>query len=143
VAYDAGHLICRNATMSFATAHPPEVLAAERRTLEALNQGYLRAAEHADLEWYREHLADDYLCSTVDGALSDKAGFLDRIALRRGGSDFAAHDVRIRFVGDLALVHAGFSCTRRDGQVGRGRYTDVYARRGGRWLCVSAHFNLF
>jgi hypothetical protein len=24
--------------------------------------------------------------------------------------------------------------------VGEGRYTDIWARRGGRWLCIAAHF---
>ena len=129
--------------MNAVATDSPDAHAADRRTVLALNQGYLRAAEHADIAWYQEHLADDFLCSTVDGALSDKAGFLERIALRRGGSDFAAHDVRVRFIGELALVHAGFSSTKRDGQPARGRYTDIYAKRDGRWLCVSAHFNLF
>jgi ketosteroid isomerase-like protein len=117
--------------------------AADRRTVEALNQGYLHAGEHGDIDWYREHLADDFLSSAVDGSLSDKEAFLERIALRRAGSGFVAHDVRIRFVGELALVHAGFSCTKRDGRPGSGRYTDIYAKRNGRWLCVSAHFNFF
>jgi ketosteroid isomerase-like protein len=116
---------------------------AERDTIEALNRRYLRAGEHGDVHWYGEHLADDFLSSAVDGTISDKAAFLKRIARGGAGSAFAAHDVRIRFVGELALVHAGFSCTKPDGQPGAGRYTDIYAQRGGRWMCVSAHFNWF
>ena len=116
---------------------------AERDTIEELNRQYLRAGEHGDVAWYREHLSDDFLGSAVDGSLSDKAAYLQRIALRRAGSGFAAHDVRVRFVGELALVHAGFSCTGPDGRPRTGRYTDIYARRDGNWLCVSAHFNLF
>ncbi|HET9208498.1 MAG TPA: nuclear transport factor 2 family protein [Burkholderiaceae bacterium] len=115
----------------------------ERRTIEELNRQYLRAGEHGDVDWYGEHLADDFLSSAVDGSISDKAAFLKRIARGRAGSDFEAHDVRIRFVGELALVHAGFSCTKPGGQRGAGRYTDIYARRDGRWRCVSAHFNYF
>ena len=116
---------------------------AERQAIEALNQQYLRAGEHGDVAWYSEHLADDFLSSAVDGSLSDKSAFLKRIAGRRGGSGFVAHDVRIRLVGELALVHAGFSCTKPDGRPGTGRYTDIYAKRDGRWSCVSAHFNYF
>ena len=115
----------------------------EHRTIEELNRQYLRAGEHGDVAWYDEHLADDFLSSAVDGSISDKPAFLRRIALRRGGSGFRAHDVRIRFVGELALVHAGFSATKPDGSAATGRYTDIYARRDGRWLCVSAHFNYF
>jgi ketosteroid isomerase-like protein len=116
---------------------------ADHRTIEALNRQYLRAGERGDVAWYGEHLADDFLSSAVDGSLSDKPAFLKRIGARRSGSGFVAHDVRIRFVGELALVHAGFSCTKPDGSPGTGRYTDIYARREGRWLCVSAHFNFF
>ncbi len=46
----------------------------ERRLTE-LNEGYVRAAQDADVAWYREHLAEDYLCSTVDGAIElERAG---------------------------------------------------------------------
>jgi ketosteroid isomerase-like protein len=115
----------------------------ERRTIEELNRQYLRAGEHGDVDWYGEHLAEDFLSSAVDGSISDKAAFLKRIARGRAGSGFQAHDVRVRFVGELALVHAGFSCAKPDGRPAVGRYTDIYAQRDGHWRCVSAHFNYF
>ena len=52
-------------------------------------------------------------------------------------------DVRIRVLGDIALIHSGFQDRRPDGTIGRGRYTDIWARRDGRWLCVAAHFGRF
>jgi hypothetical protein len=45
-------------------------------TLEALNRGYLLAAEKRDVGWYAEHLAEDYMATNPDGSLVDKAGFL-------------------------------------------------------------------
>ena len=60
--------------------------------------------------------------------------------LRRAQSD--RPDLMAAF-GDLALIHGGFRYRKPGGQAGSGRYTDVYARRQGRWLCVSAHFNRF
>jgi ketosteroid isomerase-like protein len=42
-------------------------------------------------------------------------------------------------MGDFAIIHAATRYTKPDGAEGRGRYTDVWARRNGRWLCVSAH----
>ena len=48
---------------------------------------------------------------------------------------------RVRILGEVALIHSGFSYRKPDGSPGTGRYTDIYARRNGRWLCVSAHFN--
>ncbi len=50
-----------------------------------------------------------------------------------------AHDVKVRLMGDFAIIHARTSYTTADGQESGGRYTDVWARRNGRWLAVSAH----
>ncbi|MBV9152153.1 MAG: nuclear transport factor 2 family protein [Alphaproteobacteria bacterium] len=54
-------------------------------------------------------------------------------------SKLAAHDVEIRLFGDIGIIHARTSYTLADGRPGGGRYTDVWARQNGRWLCVSAH----
>src|SRR3954468_7385345 len=70
-------------------------MSSTERLLAELNEGYVRAAENADVEWYREHLSDDYVCSTIDGAIRDKAEFLRRIAGGPVGSRYAAVDPRI------------------------------------------------
>jgi hypothetical protein len=36
-------------------------------------------------------------------------------------------------------VRATTSYRKADGQPGKGRCTDIWARRGGRWVCVAAH----
>ena len=53
--------------------------------------------------------------------------------------DLRAHDVNVRLLGDVAIVHARTTYTMADGRPGTGRYTDVWSKRGGRWLAVSAH----
>jgi len=109
-------------------------------TLEALNRGYLLAAEKSDVAWYTEHLAEDYRATNPDGSFVDKAGFLARIGRPHTLTSLRAPEVRIQHVGEMALIHASFEDTRPDGSHGRGRYTDIWQRRDGRWLCVSAHF---
>lgn len=109
-------------------------------TLEGLNRGYLLAAEKSDVAWYTEHLAADYRATNPDGSFVDKAGFLARIGRPHTVTSFRAPEVSIQRVGDAALIHARFEDTRPDGSHGRGRYTDIWQRRDGRWLCVSAHF---
>ena len=111
--------------------------------LNELNRNYVRAAAESDVRWYEENLAEDFLSSSVDGSIVGKSSFLARVARPYPGSNLEAVDVRIRLFGELALVHAGFRYRKPDGQAGSGRYTDAYARRQGRWLCVSAHFNRF
>jgi ketosteroid isomerase-like protein len=109
-------------------------------TLAALNRRYVRAAEESDLRWYADNLAEDYLATNPDGSFVDRAGFLARMAGPYPDKEPEALDVRIRILGEVALIHAGFRARRPDGTIAKGRYTDIWARRGGRWLCIAAHF---
>ena len=103
------------------------------QVLEELNRNYVRSAEQADLRWYEENLADDFISGNPDGSFADKAGFLARIARGPAGTEYAAEDVRIRILaGDVALIHAGFRYHRPDGRIHMGSYTDTWALRGGR-----------
>jgi len=110
--------------------------------LQQLNRGYVRAAEISDVNWYDQHLDADYMSSNPDGSLVDRAGFLARMAPPYPGSDLEARDVRIRIVGELGIIQSGFRYRKPDGQWRSGCYTDVWSRRRGRWLCISAHFAL-
>ena len=54
-------------------------------------------------------------------------------------SGLTAEDVGVRILGDVAIIHARTSYTTADRAQRYGRYTDVWARRNGKWLAVSAH----
>ena len=71
--------------------------------------------------------------------LVDRAAFLKTTAQPVAIRNLEAEDVLIRIMGDFAIIHARTSYTKPDGRAGGGRYTDCWARRGGRWLAVSAH----
>ena len=107
--------------------------------LRDLNLAYLDSVRTGDVEGFREILSEDFLCSLPDGTLLDKLQFLDHTAKPRTLSRLEADDVRIRVLGDVAIIHAATRYTTLDGQDGRGRYTDVWQKRGGTWLAVSAH----
>ncbi len=104
-----------------------------------LNRDYIRSVQTSDVHRFGEILADDFLCTNPDGSLVDRAGFLKQTAVPVKISNLEAHDVNVRVMGDFAIIHARTSYTRPDGELGAGRYTDVWARRQGRWLAVSAH----
>ena len=53
-------------------------------------------------------------------------------------ANLQAHDVNVRLLGDVAIIHASTTYT-VDGRNASGRYTDVWALREGKWLAVSAH----
>ena len=108
-------------------------------TLEALNRDYIASVQRGDVRRFDEILAGEFYCSNPDGSLLDRAAFLAQTARPVTISGLEAHDVLIRLLGDVAIIHARTSYKRPDGQPGAGRYTDVWARRGGRWQAVSAH----
>ena len=107
--------------------------------LTVLNEAYIHSVQHGDVERFTEILAEDFLCSNPDGSLVGKPAFLVQTARPVTISGLAARDVQIRVLGDVAIIHASTHYRTADGEERRGRYTDVWARRGGHWLAVSAH----
>ena len=107
--------------------------------LTALNTDYINSVQHSDVKRFDEILAPDFYCSNPDGSLIDRAAFLKQTAQPVAIRNLKAEDVLIRVMGDVAIIHARTVYTKPDGSAGGGRYTDVWAKRDGRWLCVSAH----
>ena len=107
--------------------------------LTKLNDDYVQSVQRSDVKRFNEILSDDFLCSMADGSLLDRRAFLEQTAKPVTISNLQAHDVNVRLMGDFAIIHARTSYTTADGAASGGRYTDVWARRNGRWLAVSAH----
>jgi ketosteroid isomerase-like protein len=114
-------------------------MATDHEILTALNRDYIDSVQHGDVRRFDEILAEDFLCSNPDGSLVDRRQFLAQTARPVTISGLAIDDVRIRILGDVAIIHARTHYRTADGEQHRGRYTDVWARRGGTWLAVSAH----
>src|SRR3954453_7021196 len=111
-------------------------------TLTALNLDFTASVQKGDVKRFQEILADDFMSSNPDGSLLDKAEFLELTAQPVTISGLVVEDVRIRLLGDFAIIHARFNSRFADGRPRRGRYTDNWARRDGAWVAVSAHFHL-
>ena len=97
---------------------------ASRTDLESLlelNHDYIRSLQTSDVRRFDEILADDFLCSNPDGSLVDREGFLKQTALPVKISGLAAHDVNVRLLGDVAIIHARTTYTGPDGRPGSGR----------------------
>jgi ketosteroid isomerase-like protein len=107
--------------------------------LTKLNDDYIQSVQHSDIKRFNEILSDDFLCSMPDASLLDRKAFLDYTAKPVTITNLQAYDVNVRLMGDFAIIHAKTSYTAVDGTTGGGRYTDVWARRNGKWLAVSAH----
>jgi ketosteroid isomerase-like protein len=108
--------------------------------LEQLNRDYISSVQHSDVKRFEEILSDEFYCSNPDGSLVDRAAFLAQTAKPVAIKGLRAEDVMIRMIGDdFAIIHARTAYTKPDGSAGGGRYTDVWAKQGGRWRAVSAH----
>ena len=107
--------------------------------LERLNRDYIRSVQMSDVRRFDEILAEEFYCSNPDGSLVDRKAFLEQTARPVTISNLEAHDVLIRVLGDVAIIHARTSYLLPDSRPGSGRYTDVWQRRDDRWLAVSAH----
>jgi len=129
--------------MQKAVIETSESDSADREVLLELNRNYVRSALESDVRWYSENLSEDFYITAPDGALLDRAAFLKRIANPYPGTAAEAVDVMIRILGDVAIIHSGYRDKKLTGETGYGRYTDIYERRNGHWLCVAAHFMRF
>jgi ketosteroid isomerase-like protein len=107
--------------------------------LNTLNRDYIASVQNSDVKRFDEILAAEFYCSNPDKTLIDRAAFLKQTAVPVTIKNLAAHDVKIRVLGDFAIIHAATSYTTAGGQQAHGRYTDCWAKQYGKWLAVSAH----
>jgi len=113
--------------------------ASDHDTLVALNRDYIDSVQNSDVRRFDEILASEFYCSNPDRSLADRAQFLKQTAQPVTIKNLKAEDVMIRIIGDVAIIHARTVYQMPDGSPGAGRYTDVWAKRNGKWLAVSAH----
>jgi ketosteroid isomerase-like protein len=107
--------------------------------LTSLNRDYVASVQNGDVKRFDEILAQDFYCTNPDKSLVDRAAFLKQTALPVTIKNLIADDVKIRVLGDFAIIHGRTSYTTADGQQTQGRYTDCWAKQNGKWLAVAAH----
>jgi ketosteroid isomerase-like protein len=107
--------------------------------LTALNRDYVASVQNGDVQRFDQILAQDFYCTNPDKSLVDRAGFLKQTAAPVTIRNLIAEDVKIRVLGDFAIIHGRTSYVTADGTQAHGRYTDCWARQNGRWLAVAAH----
>src|SRR5437763_4082196 len=107
--------------------------------LTALNHDYVASVQNCDVKRFDEILAQDFYCTNPGKSLVDRTAFLKQTAIPVKIKNLKAEDVKIRILGDFAIIHARTSYTTPDGEQAHGRYTDCWARQNGKWLAVSAH----
>jgi hypothetical protein len=106
--------------------------------LEQLNLDYNHSDQASDAKRFSEFLAEDFIVQTP-GVTRSREEYLEYIAKPRPFKDLALREVKIRILGDVALIHGRATYTMiADGVDQEALYTDVYQKREGAWVCVSA-----
>jgi hypothetical protein len=93
----------------------------DRTILERLNQEYVDAFMNADVEWYRDHLAEDFVCIESDGSVLDKTEFLTNTAKGPDIADYRLQSVEVRIYDSVGLVQATGLWTGKKGTKGMSR----------------------
>ena len=110
----------------------------DQARLRQLNEQYIDAVMQANVNWYQQHLADDFVCIDSEGSVLNKEAFLEHTSRGPYVANYKLEDVMVRIYGETALVQATGLFTRKDGAPGTCRYIDVYVRSGDDWKVVSA-----
>src|SRR3954468_24585108 len=104
--------------------------------LTSLNRDYVNSVQHSDVKRFDEILAQDFFCSNPDKSLVDRSGFLKQTAVPVTIRNLRAEALKTPPLGNFAPIHAATRYTTADDQEGHGRYTDCWAKQGGKWLAV-------
>lgn len=120
--------------------------AAAQRGAEAelikLEQDYARALVRKDMKFLRSFYAPDWRGGNWLG-FTTKSALLRKIQDKRYViRSMTLREIRVRFEGPLAIVQGVdeeiTSMSGRDTS-GLWLFTDVFARRGGRWVAIASH----
>jgi hypothetical protein len=106
--------------------------------LTQLNLDYIRSDETSDVKRFREFLSQDFITQTP-GVTRNRDEYLEYIAKPRPIKDITLLDLKIRILGDVALIQGATTYTIiATGERQDALYTDIYQKREGTWLCVAA-----
>jgi hypothetical protein len=117
-----------------------DVPAAEK-TIDDAEAALGEAMIHRDLATLDRLVGADWTIQSDSGTMGTKAGFLDDV--RSGAlvvTSFKLHDVRVRVLGNVALVQAfddEVSSYKGKDNSGTYNWLDVWEKRDGRWVSVT------
>lgn len=115
-------------------------LASQSDSLELvkLNRGYVDSFMHGDAAWYDVHLTPEFECLCPDGSIVHRADFVAGSTKPMTQRSFSLDSVRVKLVGDVAVITAITPFVRADGTAGTNRYTDIWVKRNGTWMTLQA-----
>ncbi|HYC33995.1 MAG TPA: nuclear transport factor 2 family protein [Gemmatimonadales bacterium] len=120
---------------------PPAAYAAAREIMK-LEEAWGRALSARDTAFFRQILADDFV-GTGGAEVRSKQAVIEDLTKSVGAVPVPRlENTQVRLFDDVAIVtgiavYEGSS----PAPASRTRFTEVWARRGGRWVAVHGHYN--
>jgi ketosteroid isomerase-like protein len=97
------------------------------------------ALEHHDAQAVGCLLADEFQDADPSGQLHDRAETLAGVPKRKPGSNHLS-EMHAHVYGDFGYIRGLATLVDPQGKtVAKVRFTDVYAYRDGRWVCLAGH----
>jgi hypothetical protein len=88
---------------------------ADSLELVKLNRGYVDSFMHGDAAWYDAHLTPEFECLCPDGSVVHRADFVAGSTKPMTQRSFSLDSVRVKLVGDVAVITAITPFVRADG----------------------------
>lgn len=140
--YMLGAVLAITCVADLSGAQTPSV-AAEQRAVIDLERAWNDAFYAKDIAFIEGILADEFTATYDDGSRGDRARELALSrAFNQAVESAVQEDFTVNVYGETAVAWFTLRLVGiRQGQPAEVafRYTDVWVRRGGRWLCVSTH----
>ena len=130
-------LLLLTAMLQLATSQTPSSKTAESDLLR-LEREWSEALPQEDVGVLGRILADDYTFTTIVGNVITKASYMEKSEDNHLLS-LKTDDAKVRVYGDAAVI-TGRITVELINRTDVARYTNVYAKRRGRWQLVATQF---
>ena len=110
---------------------------AERYIIEC-SRDWAESVVTGDRSKRKIYFAEDFIGTDTKGRRYDKSQVTRETGPAKQIISNKLDDVSVRFFGDTAIAHGSETWTRKDGSTGRYVWTDIWAKRDGRWQVVAA-----
>jgi hypothetical protein len=118
-------------------------LADDLEELRRLDNEITVATWTGDAAWFEKNVSEDYILITPNGSRRTKRDVIRELSTTGMKMEpYEPREVEIRQYGDAAIITGRMLQKFSLGGIHYAndlRYTDVYAKRKGKWLLVSAH----
>jgi ketosteroid isomerase-like protein len=116
--------------------------AGARSNVLALEHAWDQALERGDVRALSAIFDDSLIYVDYDGAVLTKAGYLARVKANTTPiQQIVAEQMNVQLFGSTAVVVGTYRVKGMEKgklYLRRGRFTDIWVRTGGKWMCVAA-----